>query len=64
MALIEIYRPATQPLVSEDSSFEFEIPIDSLKRYKAPGNNHSSADWIQEWGETLLSGIHKFINLF
>lgn len=56
MALIETYVPAIQRLVSEDSSFEFEIAIDSLKRYKAPGKNQSSADWTQEWGKILLSG--------
>jgi hypothetical protein len=60
MALIEIRRPAAQPLVSEDSSFEFESAVDSLKRYNATGNNHSSPDSILEWGETFLSGTHNF----
>lgn len=64
VALIETYRPATQLLISEDSSYEFEIAIDSLERYKAQGNNESSAAWIQEWGETVLYDTREFMNLF
>jgi hypothetical protein len=51
---IRVHRPATQPLLSEDSSFDFEIATESLKWYKEPGTSQISADLIQEGGENYF----------
>jgi hypothetical protein len=52
---IEIHT--AKPLVPDPSSFEVEIAIAKLKRYKSPGS-----DQIQAGGEILRSKIHMFIN--
>jgi hypothetical protein len=51
-----------KPLVPEPSSFEVEIAIEKLKRYKSPGIDQIPAELIQAAGNTLHSEIHKLIN--
>jgi hypothetical protein len=50
------------PLIPEPSSFEVEIAIEKLKRYKSPGTDQMPAELIQAGGSTLRSEIHKLIN--
>jgi hypothetical protein len=50
------------PLVPESSSFEIEIAIEKLKRYKSPGIDQIPAELIQAVENTLHSEIHKLIN--
>jgi hypothetical protein len=57
---IEIHR--AEPLVPKPRSFEVEIAIAKLKKYKSPGSDQSLAELIQAGGETLWSEIHKLIN--
>jgi hypothetical protein len=51
-----------EPLVPEPSSFEVEIAIEKLKRYKSPGTDQILAELIQAGGNTLRSAIQKLIN--
>jgi hypothetical protein len=51
-----------EPLAPDLTSFEVEIPIAKLKRYKSPGSDQILAELIQAGGETLRSEIHKLIN--
>jgi hypothetical protein len=51
-----------KPLVPEPSSFEVEIAIEKLKRYKLPGTDQIRAELIRAGGNTLRSEIHKLIN--
>jgi hypothetical protein len=51
-----------EPLVLEPSSFEVEIAIGNLKRYKSPGIDQILAELIQAGRNTLQSEIHKLIN--
>jgi hypothetical protein len=52
-----------EPLVAESRSFEAEIAIEKLKRYKPPPINQILVEVIQEEGNTLLHfEIHKLIN--
>jgi hypothetical protein len=51
-----------EPLVPEPSSFEVEIAIGKLKRYKSPGIDQIPAELIQAGGNTLRFEIHKLIN--
>jgi hypothetical protein len=53
---------AAEPLVPEPSSFEVEIAIEKLKRYKTPGIDQIPAELIQARGNTSRSEIHKRIN--
>jgi hypothetical protein len=57
---IEIHT--TEPLVPEPSSFEIEIAIAKLQKYKSPSSDQILAEMIQAGGETLHSEIHKVIN--
>jgi hypothetical protein len=50
-----------EPLVPESSSFEVEIAVGKLKRYKSPGIDQIAEDLIQAGGSTLCSEIHKLI---
>jgi hypothetical protein len=50
------------PLVPEPSSFEVEIAVGKLKRYKSPGIDQILAELIQAGENTLRSEIHKLIN--
>jgi sorting nexin-29 len=51
-----------EPLVPEPSSFEVDIAIEKLKRYKSPGIDQMPAELIQARGNTLHSENHKLIN--
>jgi hypothetical protein len=55
---------AAETLVPETTSFEVEIDIQKLKRYKLPGTDQISAELIQAGGNTLRSEIHKLLILF
>jgi hypothetical protein len=48
--------------VPEPSSFETEIAIEKLERYKSPDIDQILAELIEEGGNTLRSDIHKLIN--
>jgi hypothetical protein len=52
----------TELLVPDPSTFEVQIAIAKLKRYKSPGSDRIPAKLIQAGGEILLSKIHKLIN--
>jgi hypothetical protein len=45
-----------------DSSFQIEIAIEKLKRYKSPGIDQILTELIQAGGNTLHSETHKLIN--
>jgi hypothetical protein len=49
-------------LLSEVSSFEFQIAIEKLKGYKSPGTDQLLAEVIQAGDNSLHSGIRKLIN--
>jgi hypothetical protein len=51
-----------EPLAPEPNSFEVEVAIEKLKRYKSPGTDQIPAELIQAGGYTLRSEIHKLIN--
>jgi hypothetical protein len=57
---IEIHT--AEPLVPDLSSFEVEIAIAKLKRFKSPGSDKIPAELFQAGGETLRSEIHKRIH--
>jgi hypothetical protein len=48
-------------LVPDPCSFEVQIAIAKLKRYKSAGCDQILAELIQAGGEILRSEIHKFI---
>jgi hypothetical protein len=52
----------TEPLVPGPSSFEAELAIEKLKRYKLPGTDHIPAEMIQARCNILHSEIHKLSN--
>jgi hypothetical protein len=56
----EIHTP--ELLVPDPISFEVEIAIATLKRYKSPGSDQIPAELILAGGETLWSEIHNHIN--
>jgi hypothetical protein len=49
-------------LVPDLSSFEVEIEIAKLKRFKSPDSDQIPAQLIQAEGEALRSEIHKLIH--
>jgi len=51
-----------EPLVFEPSTFEVEMAIDKLKRYKLPGIDQIPAEIIKAGGRTIPSEIHKLLN--
>jgi hypothetical protein len=51
-----------EPLVPKPSSFEVEIAIANLNRYKSPGIDQTPAELNQAGNKTLNSEIHKLIN--
>jgi hypothetical protein len=57
---IEMYT--AELLAPDTSTFEFEIAIAKLKKYKLPGNDQILVELIQAGGETLWSEIHKLVN--
>jgi hypothetical protein len=58
----EIHTAEPIVLVPKPSSFEVEVNIEKLKRYKSPGTDQILAELIQAGGNILHSGIHKLIN--
>jgi hypothetical protein len=50
-----------EPLVPEPSSFEVDIPVEKLKRYKSPGIDQIPAELIQALGNILLSEIYELV---
>jgi hypothetical protein len=48
--------------MSHHNSFEVEIAIAKLKKYKLSGSDQIPVELIQAGGETVESQIHKFIN--
>jgi hypothetical protein len=58
----EVHTPET--LILEPSSFEFQIAVETLRRFKSPGTDQIPAEVIHVGGSTLLSEIHKLINYF
>jgi hypothetical protein len=58
----QIEAHTVEPLVLGPSSFDVEIAIAELKKYKSPGSNEILAELIQAGSETLLSAIHKLIS--
>jgi hypothetical protein len=50
-----------EPLAPERNSFDVEIAIEKLKRYKSPGIDQIPAEMIQAGGDTLRSDMHKLI---
>jgi hypothetical protein len=52
-----------EQLVSGSSRFEVEIAIAKLRKYGSLGNYQILSELNQVEGETLLSAIHKLINL-
>jgi len=50
------------PSVPEHNSFEVEIAIEKLKRYKSPGTDQVPAELIQAGSNILHFEIHKPIN--
>jgi hypothetical protein len=56
---IEIHT--AKPLVPDPGTFEDEIAIEILKRYKSPSSDGIPAELIQAGGEILRSKIHKLI---
>jgi hypothetical protein len=57
---IEIF--AAEQLVPAPSTFEFEIAIANLERYKSPGSNKIPAEPIQAGGATLEFEIYDTFN--
>jgi hypothetical protein len=58
---IEIHR--TEPLLPGSSYLEVDIAAAKLEKYKSPCSDQILAELIQPLGETLLSVIHKLINI-
>jgi hypothetical protein len=53
---------AAEPLVFVRSSFEVDIAIDKLKRYKSPSTDQIPVELIQAGDNTLRYEIHKRVN--
>jgi hypothetical protein len=51
-----------EPIVPEPSSFEVQISIEKLKRFKSPDIDQIPAELIQAGFNTLHSEIHNLIN--
>jgi hypothetical protein len=58
----QIETCTAEPLVPEPYTFEVEIAIAKLKRYKSRGSDEILAELIEAGSETLWSEIHKLIN--
>jgi hypothetical protein len=50
-----------EQLVPEPSTFEVEMTIEKLKRYKSPGIDQIPAELIKAGGSKICSEIHKLI---
>jgi hypothetical protein len=51
-----------ESIVPDSSSFEVDIYIEKLKRYKSPGTDQILAELIQAGGNALHSEIYKLID--
>jgi hypothetical protein len=51
-----------EPLVSDPISFDVEIDIKNLKKYKSPCIDQILVELTQAQRETIYSEIHKLIN--
>jgi hypothetical protein len=51
-----------ESLVPVPSTFEVEIVIENLERYKSPGINQIPTEMIQSGGNILISEIHRLVN--
>jgi hypothetical protein len=50
-----------EPLVPEPSTFEVDMAIEKLKRYKSPGIDQIPAELFKAGGIKICSEIHKLI---
>jgi hypothetical protein len=55
----QIEMHIAEPLVLDPGSFEVEVAIAKLKRYKSPGSDQIPTEFIQAGGEILRSEIHE-----
>jgi hypothetical protein len=51
-----------EPLIPDSSTFEVEIAIAKLERYRSPDSDQIPAELIQAVGKILRSEINKLIN--
>jgi hypothetical protein len=51
-----------EPLLPESCTFEVEIAIGKLKRYKSPGSDEIPAELIEAGSEALWYEIQKLVN--
>jgi hypothetical protein len=58
----QVEMHTAEPLVPDPNSFEVEIAIAKLKRYKSSGSVQILAELIQAGCEMLHSKIHKPVN--
>ena len=49
---------AVEPLVSDPSAYEFELPIEKLKSHKSPGIDQIPEELIKTGGITIRSEVH------
>jgi len=52
---------SADPLVTDASTSEVELPIEKLKSHKSPGIDQISAELIKAGGRTIRCEIHKII---
>jgi hypothetical protein len=57
---IEIHT--AEPSVPHSSSFEADVAVAELKRYKSPGSDHIPEELVQAGDEALWSEIYTLIN--
>jgi hypothetical protein len=55
-------RHTAEPLMSEQSDFEFEMAIGNLKRDKSPGTDQIPAECFKTWSRTIRTDIQTVIN--
>ena len=51
-----------EPLMPEQSVFDFEMAIEKLKRHKSPGTDQILAEMIKACSRTISTEIHTLIN--
>jgi hypothetical protein len=57
-------KHTAEPLVPELSTFEIEVGIEKLKRYKSPGFDHIPSKRIKAGVRTIPFEIRKLTNLY
>jgi len=55
-------RHTAEPLMPEQSDFEFEMAIGNLKRHKSPSTDQMPAEVFKTGGRTIRTDIHTVIN--